>query len=197
MACRLTPEAKANAGLIDLPLILSVIASSQHATRKTLMHLWKTELKTTCPFCCPDSPVIENTSTYAVYDLYPVNRGHLLVIPRRHYSYFFESTKEDLDGILDLVWRGRELIDELYRPDGYNIGANVGLASGQTIMHLHVHLIPRFIGDVDDPTGRCAVLSQRSRNIRQRYNGDIKEKDLRCWVMEGTNSIMKKNQTRS
>ncbi len=110
-------------------------------------------METACPFCKTIDPVLENSLAYAVYDTWPVNEGHLLIIPKRHYPSFFESTQEEIDSILDLIRQGKELLDDVYKPDGYNIGVNVGMASGQTIMHIHVHLIPRFFGDMDDPVG--------------------------------------------
>lgn len=107
----------------------------------------------TCPFCVGKIPAFENSLAYAVYDLYPVNEGHLLVIPKRHYADFFESTREELDAIRSLLWEGKRRLDAEYAPDGYNIGVNCGIPSGQTIMHVHVHLIPRYRDDVEDPTG--------------------------------------------
>ncbi len=106
-----------------------------------------------CPFCRSPDRVLENPVAFAVYDTCPVNRGHLLIIPKRHFASLFESTKEEIDAIFDLLLRGKEMLDAGYRPDGYNVGVNVGAASGQTIMHLHVHLIPRFLGDMEDPLG--------------------------------------------
>lgn len=106
-----------------------------------------------CPFCDWTACVLENELAYARYDLHPVNPGHLLLIPKRHYPDFFMSRRKELDDILDLVWKGRALLDELHRPDGYNIGVNCGFVSGQTVPHLHVHLIPRYQGDMEDPTG--------------------------------------------
>jgi diadenosine tetraphosphate (Ap4A) HIT family hydrolase len=106
-----------------------------------------------CPFCGCNSIILENALAYATFDRYPVNEGHLLVIPKRHYGDFFDSTKEELKAISDLLWDGKRMLDAKYAPDGYNIGVNCGTPSGQTIMHLHVHLIPRYSGDTDDPTG--------------------------------------------
>jgi diadenosine tetraphosphate (Ap4A) HIT family hydrolase len=106
-----------------------------------------------CPFCNCNSIMLENTLAYATFDRYPVNKGHLLVIPKRHYADFFDSTKEELEAITALLWRVKRMLDADHSPDGYNIGVNCGIPSGQTIMHLHVHLIPRYSGDMDDPTG--------------------------------------------
>ena len=79
--------------------------------------------------------------------------GHTLVIPRRHVASFFESTKEERAALLALLDAAREGLDRELRPDGYNIGVNDGAAAGQTVPHLHIHLIPRFSGDKQDPRG--------------------------------------------
>lgn len=106
-----------------------------------------------CPFCEFDEAFLENGLAFARFDLYPVTQGHLLVIPKRHFADFFDSTKEELEAIQELLWQARRILDEKFRPDGYNVGINCGIVSGQTIPHVHVHLIPRYKGDVDDPTG--------------------------------------------
>jgi diadenosine tetraphosphate (Ap4A) HIT family hydrolase len=106
-----------------------------------------------CPFCNSDDPILENSLAYARYDLYPVNKGHLLVIPKRHYGDFFDSSPEELDAIFSILWEERRMLDAEYGPDGYNVGVNCGTVSGQTIPHVHVHLIPRYAGDVEDPLG--------------------------------------------
>lgn len=108
-----------------------------------------------CPFCeLPSGRLVgEERLVVTIRDLYPVSPGHTLVIPRRHFSSFFEATAEEVTAIQDALHCARAVIDEELRPDGYNIGVNVGEAAGQTVMHLHVHLIPRFQGDMDDPRG--------------------------------------------
>ena len=90
---------------------------------------------------------------FTIFDNYPVNKGHMLIIPKRHYSDFFETSPEELEQIFNLLHQAKEKLDKLYSPDGYNIGINNGKAAGQTIMHLHIHLIPRYDGDTDDPRG--------------------------------------------
>jgi diadenosine tetraphosphate (Ap4A) HIT family hydrolase len=105
-----------------------------------------------CPFCHADM-VLENDLAYARYDLYPVNKGHLLIIPKRHFPDFFEATPEERAAIFDMTDQGKALLDNKHSPDGYNIGINAGIAAGQTVMHLHVHLIPRYDGDMPDPRG--------------------------------------------
>ncbi len=120
-----------------------------------------------CPFCRVAERVMENQLTFAVYDITPVSRGHLLIIPKRHYSSYFESTKDEIDAIFELLVRGKELLDAQYNPDGYNVGVNVGIASGQSVMHLHVHLIPRFFGDAEKPIyGVRGVIPARRKYPR-------------------------------
>jgi diadenosine tetraphosphate (Ap4A) HIT family hydrolase len=108
-----------------------------------------------CPFCspAPDRVTDENELAYAIRDLFPVSQGHVLAIPRRHVSSWFDATPDERLAITRLLDRAKAQLDEELHPDGYNIGINVGAAAGQTVMHLHVHLIPRFQGDVDDPSG--------------------------------------------
>ncbi|MFW6047424.1 MAG: HIT family protein [Candidatus Woesearchaeota archaeon] len=108
-----------------------------------------------CIFCNTDELdiIIEFEKVYAIYDNYPVNTGHMLIIPIRHYTNFFETRPEELEQIYALLKKAKDKLDELYSPDGYNIGINNGKAAGQTIMHLHIHLIPRYDGDVNDPRG--------------------------------------------
>jgi len=109
----------------------------------------------TCPFCNPEREeiVLANNLCYARYDRYPASPGHLLVIPYRHVADFFDATDAELAALLALVREAKTLLDEQFHPDGYNVGVNVGEAAGQTVMHLHVHVIPRYAGDVEDPRG--------------------------------------------
>ena len=106
-----------------------------------------------CPFCHPDGIIIENDLAFAIYDRYPVSRGHILVIPKRHFPDVFEATPEELRALAELTRRVREFVAEEYASDGYNIGINRGRAAGQSIMHMHVHFIPRYSGDRRDPKG--------------------------------------------
>lgn len=90
---------------------------------------------------------------FVMKDRYPVSKGHLLIIPYAHYENWFEAKPEVQLEILEILNALRKKCDQEYAPDGYNIGANVGRAAGQTVMHLHVHLIPRYRGDMEDPRG--------------------------------------------
>lgn len=107
-----------------------------------------------CPFCGNGLKILrENELAFAIYDKYPVSRGHLLVIPKRHVSDYFDTTPEERRAMNELLDECKAMLDETFSPDGYNIGINVGEAAGQTIFHVHVHLIPRYKGDLDDPRG--------------------------------------------
>lgn len=108
-----------------------------------------------CIFCNmeKDKIIIENNYAFAIYDKYPVNLGHMLVIPKRHFANFFDANEKEMVAIYNLIRKCKEILDEKYKPDGYNIGVNINEAAGQTIFHLHIHIIPRYERDVDDPRG--------------------------------------------
>jgi len=111
--------------------------------------------RSTCPFCTPDSSKILRANDHAIafFDGFPVTAGHTLIVPRRHIPSFFEATREEQAALCDLVAQMRELLLAERSPDGFNIGINDGVAAGQTVMHLHIHLIPRYAGDTEDPRG--------------------------------------------
>jgi len=106
-----------------------------------------------CELCTPAALVAENDLAYARLDSNALAPGHVLVVPRRHVADYFDMTAAEQAAVLTLVNEARRLIQAQHRPDGYNIGVNVGKAAGQNRMHVHVHLIPRYIGDVPDPAG--------------------------------------------
>jgi diadenosine tetraphosphate (Ap4A) HIT family hydrolase len=102
----------------------------------------------------PEERVLEaNASAFVVLDAFPVARGHCLVVSRRHVADIFDLTPTEITDILRLVLSARRRIDGEHRPGGFNVGVNVASAAGQTIMHAHVHVIPRYPGDSADPTG--------------------------------------------
>jgi diadenosine tetraphosphate (Ap4A) HIT family hydrolase len=105
---------------------------------------------------------------FALWDAYPVSPGHVLVVPIRHVATWFEATEEEQRELLGLVDEVKVRLDSERRPDGYNIGINVGEAAGQTIMHLHLHVIPRYSGDVEDPTGGVRWVIPAKANYRRR-----------------------------
>ena len=108
-----------------------------------------------CPFCTlpRNRIVLESEVGFVIRDGYPVSRGHTLVIPKRHVASLFELDQDERHRLIDLVTEAREQLMAEFKPDGMNIGINDGEAAGQTVMHLHVHLIPRYAGDSPDPRG--------------------------------------------
>lgn len=120
-----------------------------------------------CPFCgsLADRAFLADDLVVGVWDSFPASPGHALLLPRRHVEKWFDASAEEQVALVRAVSAAREIIEERHRPDGYNIGVNVGRAAGQTVFHLHVHLIPRYEGDVPDPRGgvRHAVFGKRRR----------------------------------
>ena len=117
----------------------------------------------TCPFCSPDDILFENDLAYAKHDTYPVSPGHVLIIAKRHAQTWFDMTDAEQQAVLELVRVVKKWIDEQYHPDGYNIGLNCGESAGQTIMHAHMHVIPRYTGDVFNPRGgvRAVIAAKK------------------------------------
>ena len=86
-------------------------------------------------------------------DSNPLNPGHVLIVPRRHVASWFESTTPEREEILRLADDARRILTGRHSPDGFNLGINDGAMAGQSVPHLHLHLIPRYRGDVPDPRG--------------------------------------------
>jgi diadenosine tetraphosphate (Ap4A) HIT family hydrolase len=102
--------------------------------------------------------------SYVRYDKYPVSAGHLLVIPFRHVSSVFELKEDELAEMLSFIVQVKEYIDNQFHAEGYNIGVNVGEAAGQTVMHVHIHVIPRYLGDMKNPRGGVrGVIPEKQR----------------------------------
>ena len=95
----------------------------------------------------------ETDHTITILDGFPVSQGHTLIIPKRHVASFFETTSKERSELLDALNQAKIFLDKEFSPDGYNIGINDGQTAGQTVPHLHIHLIPRYVGDLDDPRG--------------------------------------------
>ena len=112
-------------------------------------------MNTNCPFCSlpQDRIISENDSTVTIRDEYPVSMGHTLIIPKRHVESFFDCNPDEKADILQALEEAKVALDKEFAPDGYNIGINDGETAGQTVMHLHIHLIPRYKGDSKDPRG--------------------------------------------
>ncbi len=105
------------------------------------------------PFLEKKERLLENEVGFVIYDGYPVSKGHCLIVPHRVYSDYFESTNEEVIGLQKLVLETKKLLDEKFQPDGFNVGINSGETGGQTVPHVHIHLIPRYKGDMENPRG--------------------------------------------
>lgn len=97
--------------------------------------------------------IAENKYFFSRYDDFPLNNGHCEIIVKSHIPSFFDLTEEEFSYFFKLLNKTKLIIDRKFRPDGYNIGVNEGKAAGRTQDHLHVHLIPRYFGDVKNPQG--------------------------------------------
>ncbi len=112
--------------------------------------------KSQCPFCNPDSDrelIVESATAYAIYDKFPVNDGHALIIPKKHCSDYFDLTFREQAACIFILNKVKEIVSAKFNSDGFNIGINVGEKAGQTVNHVHIHLIPRYHGDVEEPSG--------------------------------------------
>ena len=111
---------------------------------------------TPCPFCAlpTDRAVIaESATVYAIFDKFPVSKGHALVIPARHVSNYFDLTLQEQMDCLILLNEVKTILQKQFNPDGFNVGINIHAAAGQTVPHAHIHLIPRYQDDVQEPRG--------------------------------------------
>ncbi|MDC0362846.1 HIT family protein [Halioglobus sp.] len=108
--------------------------------------------KMACIFCDPET-VIESDLSYARVDKFPVSPGHHLIIPKRHVETWFDMTDGEQRDVLQMIVSVKRFIEKKYSPDGYNIGMNCGESAGQTIPHAHIHVIPRYKGDMSNPSG--------------------------------------------
>lgn len=101
-----------------------------------------------------DKPrVLENEVAFVIRDGFPVSEGHCLIVPKRVFANYFDATQDEMDGLQQLLIATKQLLDKEFSPDGYNVGINCGEHAGQTVPHVHIHLIPRYQGDMDNPRG--------------------------------------------
>lgn len=121
-----------------------------------------------CLFCKwkeeKEKIVLENELAFARFDEFAVSKGHILFMTKRHTKDFFSTTIEEKNAIFDLIDQAKRMIDEEYQPTGYNIGMNCGVSAGQSVMHIHVHLIPRYDGDVENPRGGVRGVIPKKQN---------------------------------
>jgi ATP adenylyltransferase len=107
-----------------------------------------------CIFCQIDRPLVaETTLSLAFLDGFPVSDGHTLIIPKRHVVSLWEMSDDEYTDAFDLVRRVEDILQEKFQPQGFNVGVNCGEAAGQSVFHAHIHIIPRYNGDVPSPRG--------------------------------------------
>jgi len=123
-----------------------------------------------CIFChtAGEKLVVENDLAQAVLDTYPVSPGHTLIVPRRHAATIWDLTDEEYAACFELVRQARAIIQARHAPDAFNVGANCGEAAGQSVWHAHIHLIPRYKGDVENPRGGVRnVVPHKAHYVRK------------------------------
>jgi len=123
-----------------------------------------------CRFCKkPDGRrvMVEGKYGFAAYDRHPASDGHFLVIPHRHFASYFDINDDEREDLWSIVAEAKKMVDKEFKPDGYNIGINVGEWAGQSIHHLHIHVIPRYKGDVENPRGgvRGVIPAKKLYNV--------------------------------
>ena len=126
-----------------------------------------------CPFCVRPGPDIflSDGVWYARFDRHPVTPGHLLVIPFRHCTVFSDLNADEMQKLLPFIRQCQELLNLQFHPPGYNIGTNIGIVAGQSVRHIHVHVIPRYTGDTPDPRG--GIRSVVPKNTLLHYSDNI------------------------
>lgn len=114
----------------------------------------------TCPFCHPTAGAVflETSLVLGLWDGFPVSPGHALIVPRRHFGTWGEATEQERQGLTAAIAEVQRIVGELHHPAGFNVGFNDGPAAGQTVGHLHIHVIPRYDGDVPDPRGGIRLV---------------------------------------
>lgn len=122
---------------------------------------------TNCPFCYPDKErelIVESATAYAILDKFPVSKGHALIIPKKHCSDYFDLSFKEQSACMFMLNKVMQILKNEFKPDGFNVGINISEAAGQTIPHAHIHLIPRYKGDVQEPRGgvRGVIPDKRS-----------------------------------
>lgn len=123
-----------------------------------------------CPFCNIDKSLViaHNNECFAMLDQYPVSEGHTLIIPYTHVSSYLELDEKTISAMHRLAKYVCERLNDVHKPDGYNIGFNVGVVAGQSVPHVHMHIIPRYKGDVENPRGGIRGVIPNKQN----YGGE-------------------------
>lgn len=128
----------------------------------------------TCPFCSPEESRIfyRDDLVLGIWDGFPISNGHALLVPRRHIASWFEASAAERNALSEAITVARDEVLKFHLPEGFNIGINVGEVAGQTVMHLHVHVIPRYRGDVDDPRGGVRHVIPSKANYLAQSQGE-------------------------
>ena len=124
-----------------------------------------------CIFCeiRKEELQFENQLAYSSLDSYPVSEFHSLIVPKRHVETYFDLTEEEIQACNDLILKTKEkILKEDSRVEGFNIGTNAGKVAGQSIMHCHVHLIPRREGDVENPQGGVRSVIPKKQHYKRK-----------------------------
>ncbi len=142
-----------------------------------------------CPFCNLSRKVeviCETASCVAFYDGYPVSPGHALIIPKRHVANYFDLTHREREAMNLMLQFVKQRLDEKYHPDGYNVGININEAAGQSVFHVHMHLIPRYKGDVEKPKGgvRGVIPNKQSYTVEVKPKKNRPENSHKAWTKE-------------
>lgn len=121
-----------------------------------------------CPFCNLNN--IEHSTEFfnIIYDEYPVSKGHILVISKRHIASYFDLSNDEKHELIEIIDTLQRYLSDTYSPDGFNVGFNDGKCAGQTVQHFHLHIIPRYEGDMENPQGgvRGVIPNEQKYNIK-------------------------------
>jgi diadenosine tetraphosphate (Ap4A) HIT family hydrolase len=127
----------------------------------------KHKISLDCPFCNPDTErelIVESATAYAMFDMFPVNDGHALIIPKKHCTNYFDLTFKEQSACWFVLNKVKEIVEKRFNPNGFNVGININETAGQTVSHVHIHLIPRYKGDVENPRGGVrAVIPNKQK----------------------------------
>lgn len=142
-----------------------------------------------CPFCRLSRRVeiiCETATCVAFYDGYPVSPGHALIIPKRHVASYFDLTNHEREAMNVVLQYVKQKVDERFHPDGYNVGINVNEAAGQSVFHVHMHLIPRYKGDVPNPKGgvRGVIPSKQSYDANEGLSSPALPERKKAYTIE-------------
>ena len=119
-----------------------------------------------CPFCSLERSrvIVQNDFVMAFYDGFPVNPGHTLIVPKRHVANYFDLEREEKEALWEMADYCKTILDNQFKPSGYNIGINIGVSAGQSVPHVHLHLIPRYEGDTPNPRGGVRGVIPKRQN---------------------------------